>query len=65
MDTNNEIQSTSHSPDPMSRADSPLGDHYSPSIELNIPAHILNHDGLSESQLEVSVAGSKGAQEHR
>jgi hypothetical protein len=62
MDTNNEIQSTPHSPDPMWRADSPSGDHVSPSIELNIPAHILNHDGLSESQLEVSVVGSKGIQ---
>jgi hypothetical protein len=62
MDTNNEIQSTPHSPDPMWRADSPSGDHVSPSIELNIPAHVLNHDGLSESQLEISVTGSEGLQ---
>ena len=62
MDPNNEIQSTPHSPDPMWRADSPSGDHVSPSIELNIPAHILNHDGLSESQLEMSVTGSEGVQ---
>ena len=62
MDTNNEIQSTPHSPDPMWRADSPSGDHVSPSIELNIPAHILNHDGLSESQLEASVTSSEGLQ---
>ena len=62
MDTINDIQSTPHSPDPMWRADSPSGDHVIPSIELNIPAHILNHDGLSESQLEVSVTGSEGVQ---
>ena len=55
MDTNNEIQSTPHSPDPMWRADSPSGDHASPSLELN-------HDGLSELQLEVSVTGSEGLQ---
>ena len=55
MDTNNEIQSTPHSPDPMWRADSPSEDHASPSLELN-------HDGLSESQLEVSVTGSEGLQ---
>ena len=46
----------------MWRADSPSGDHVSPSAELNIPAHILNHDGLSESQLEVSLTGSEGLQ---
>ena len=59
MDTNNEIQSTPHSTDPMWRADSSSGDHISPSIESNIPVHTLNHDDLSESQLE-SVAGSEG-----
>ena len=62
MDTNNEIQSTPHSPDPTWRADSPSGDRASPSIELNIPVHVLNQDGLSESQLEVSVTGSEGLQ---
>ena len=62
MDTNNEIQSTPHSPDPMWRADSPSGDHVSPSIELNTPAHILNHDDLSESQLEESLMGSEEVQ---
>ena len=43
----------------MWRADSPSGDHVSPSIELNIPAHILNHNDLSESQPEASVTGSE------
>ena len=60
MNTNNEMQSTPHSPDPMWRADSPSGDHVSPSIESNVPVHILNHDGLSESQLEMSATGSEG-----
>jgi hypothetical protein len=63
MDTNDEIQSSPHSPDPMWRADSPSGDHVSPSNELNIPVHISNHDGQSESQLEVSVTGSEGLQQ--
>ena len=62
MDTSNEIQSTPHSPDPMWRADSPSGDHVIPSIDMNTPAHILNHDGLSESHLEVSVTGSERVQ---
>ena len=64
MDTTNEIQSTpqAHSLDPMWHADSPSGDHVIPSIELNVPTHILNHDGLSESQLKVSVTGSEGFQ---
>ena len=48
------FQSTPHSPDPMWCADSPSGDHVVSSIEMNAPTHILNHDGLSESHLEVS-----------
>jgi uncharacterized protein len=38
MDSNNEIQSTPHSPDPTWSADSPSGDYVSPSIESDIPA---------------------------
>ena len=34
MDTNSEIQSTPHSPDPTWRADSPSGDHVNPAIGL-------------------------------
>ena len=56
------IQSTPHPPDPMWRADSPSGDHVISSIELIVPAHMLNHDDLLESQLEVSVTGSEGFQ---
>ena len=49
IDTNNEIQSTPHSPDPSWRADSPSGDHVN---GLDIRVHILNHDSTSESHSE-------------
>ena len=57
MDTNNEIQSTPHSPDPTWRADSPSGDHVNSSIGSEIPIHILNHNASSESSLELLVKG--------
>jgi hypothetical protein len=56
MDTSNEIQSTPHSPDPIWRADSPSGGS-------DIPIHILNHNGPSESQLEVLVKGLEEVQQ--
>jgi hypothetical protein len=55
MDTNNDVQSAPHSPDPTWRADSPSGDHVNSSMGLDIPVHHLNHVGISESQSEASV----------
>lgn len=46
MDTNDDIQSTPHSPDPTWRADSPSGDHVNPSIGLNVQ---MDEERYSES----------------
>ena len=61
MDTNNEVQSTPHSPDPTWRADSPSGDHVNSG--LDIPVHVLNHDGICELQSEASVTDTVEVQQ--